>query len=93
MRQRPFRSVLDVPPKKEELEVALSALKNGRSSGKNGLTLEVVKHVGTVFDEYLLELFQAVWEAGKVPRANTVLVPILKKEDLSICDIGGASVS
>lgn len=59
MRQRPFRSVLDVPPKKEELEVALSALKNGRSSGKNGLTLEVVKHVG----QFLMNI---CWSCSKL---------------------------
>lgn len=48
----------------------------------------MVKHVDTVFDEYLLELFQTVWEAGKVPRdwTNPVLVAIQKKGDLNICD-------
>ena len=88
VRQRPPHTELDVPPSDEELETALNALKSGKSGGKNGLTPELVKHVGMVFNEHLMELFQAVWEAGKVPKdwVDAVLVSIPKKGDLSLCD-------
>ena len=78
MRQRPLHTELDVPPSEDELETSLKALKSGKSGGKNGLTPEMVKHVGMVFDEHLMELFWAVWEAGEVPKdwADAVLVSI-----------------
>ena len=53
-------------PTEDELESALQALKVGKSAGRNGITPEPVKHVGTVFSEHLLELFQDVWKSGKV---------------------------
>ena len=86
--QRELLSELDKPPEEDELETALNSIKSGKAGGKNGLTPELVKQVGCVFDEHLMELFKEVWKEGKVPQdwADAVLVAIPKKGDLSLCD-------
>ena len=88
VRQRPLRSELDAPPTLEELEKALGALKCGKAGGKNGLLPELVKHVGTVFEEKMQELFEEVWKAEEVPKdwVDAVIVAIPKKGDLAVCD-------
>ena len=87
-RQRPLRSDLSVPPTAEELESALGALKSGKCGGKNGLAPEQVKRVGTVYQEYVLELFEEVWVSGVVAKAwvDVVIVAMPKKGDLKECD-------
>ena len=86
--QQPVHEDLDHPPTAEEIEEAVSALKSNKAGGRNELTPELVKLVCTVFDNYVLDLFQSVWEAKKVPKEwiDAVLVPIPKKGDLSVCD-------
>ena len=86
--QQPVRVDLDHPPTVEEIEEAVSALKSNKAGGKNELTPELVKLVCTVFDDHVLDLFQSVWEAKRVPKewVDAVLVPIPKKGDLSVCD-------
>ena len=59
-RQRPILTEVDHPPTAEELEDTLEALKNNKAGGKNRQTLELVKHVGTAFDDYVLDLFKSV---------------------------------
>ena len=87
-RQRLLYSDLSVPPTAEELESALGALKSGKCGGKNGLVPELVKRVGTVYQEYVLELFEEVWVSGVVPKAwvDAVIVAIPKKGDTKECD-------
>ena len=87
-RQRPLHSDLSVPPTAEELESALEALMNGKCGGKNGLAPELVKRVGAVYQEYVLELFEEVWVSGVVPKAwvDAVIVAIPKKGDLMECN-------
>ena len=48
--QRELLSELDKPPEEDELETALNSIKSGKAGGKNGLTPELVKQVGCVFD-------------------------------------------
>ena len=88
VRQRVLHVELDHPPNEEELEEALSALKSNKAGGKNELTPELVKYVGTVFGEYVLDLFKTVWEEESIPKewVDAVLVAIPKKGDLSVCD-------
>ena len=58
--QQPVREDLDHPPTAEEIEEAVSALKSNKAGGRNELTPELVKLVCTVFDNYVLDLFQSV---------------------------------
>ena len=88
VRQRELRKELEVEPSEEELESAIQALRSGKSRGSNGIPPELVRHIGVVFDEHVLDLFREVWRAGKVPQdwVDAVIVVILKKGDLSFCD-------
>ena len=89
MRQRALHVELDHPPSKEELEEALSALKSNKAGGKNELTPELVKYVGTVFGEYVLDLFETVWEEKSVPKewVDAVLVAIPDWRGISLLDV------
>ena len=68
MRQHTIRSDLnDIPIDRRWVRVS-----TGSSQGwqvwwkKRPHSRTIVKHVGTVFSEHLLELFQDVWKSGKV---------------------------
>ena len=88
VRQRELRKELETEPSEEELENAIQALRSGKSGGSNGIPPELIRHMGAVFDEYVLDLFREVWRAGKVPQdwVDAVIVVIPKKGDLSLCD-------
>ena len=75
-------------PSEEEIFAAMSCLKGGKAGGKNGVLPEMLKHCGANLLEYLVKLFQQVWRDGCVLQTwkNALIVPILKKGDLSICD-------
>ena len=49
---------LELPLSKAEAQKAFSALKCGKAGGKNGLTPELVKHVGRGFADHIQELFK-----------------------------------
>ena len=68
VKQRLVLKDLDLPPSKGEVQTALGACKYGRVGGKNGLTPELVKHVGVKFTEHIQGLFKAVWADGRVPK-------------------------
>lgn len=82
---RPISEDLDHLPTEEELEEALGALKINKAGGRNELTSELVKHVGVVFGEHVLDWFKSVWEEGRVPKVwvDAVIMAIPKKGDLS----------
>ena len=58
------------------------------SGGKNGVLPEVLKCCGEGLMEYLLKLFNRVWQERTVPQEwrDALIVPIPKKGDLSSCD-------
>ena len=58
VKQRPVLKDLDLPPIEEEVQKALDACKCGKAGGKNGLTPELVKHVGVRFTEHIQGLFK-----------------------------------
>ena len=79
---------LDNAPSEEELENALSKLKNGKAGGKNGILPELVRCGGSHLWDRLLVLMQDIWREGKVVTdwKNAVVVPIPKKGNLQLCD-------
>ena len=88
--QRPLRPHLAELPSEEELVGAVNNLKNGKAGGESGILPEMVK-AGCQRDEFralLLDLVHTVWREKRVPQewANSVLVPVPKKGDLSSCD-------
>ena len=78
------------PPFSEELEEAISRIKNGKAGGSSGILPEMVKVAcqDPDFQDLLLDLVHTAWREKSVPKdwADAVLVPIRKKGDLSNCD-------
>ena len=89
-RQRPTRAEMADPPTSEELENAISKLRNGKAAGQSGILPEMVKAAcGNVdFFDHLLELATTIWNEQQVPQdwVDAVLIPIPKKGDLCNCD-------
>ena len=81
VKQRPVLKDLDLPPIEEEVQKALDACKCGKAGGKNGLTPELVKHMGVRFTENIQGLFKAVWADGRVPKewVDAVIAAIPKR--------------
>lgn len=73
-------------PSLEELEEAVSKLKNGKSGGSSGVLLEMVKVAcqDPDFLDLLLDLVHTAWGEKCVPKdwADAVIVPIPKKGNL-----------
>ena len=82
------REELSMPPSEDEILAAMSSLKVGKAGGKNGVLPEMLKCCGANLLEHLVKLFHQVWRDGCVPQEwkDALIVPILKKSDLSVCD-------
>ena len=67
---------------------ALGKLTLGRAGGMNGLLPDDLKCCEGALLDYILILFQTVWEERCVPLEwrDALLVPLPKKEDLPCCD-------
>ena len=72
----------------EEFEKAISRMKNGKSLGDDGLTVEVLKAEGATVPNKLLKIFNAAYKAEIVPLdwQKGVISPILKKGEKTVCD-------
>ena len=88
--QRPMRPQLAELPSIEDLQKAISKIKNGKAGGSLGTLPEMVKIACQDSDiiRRLLKLTHAVWKEKRVPKdwADAILIPIPKKGDLSVCD-------
>ena len=84
VRQRPPRQHLAELPSLEELIVAIGKIKNGKAAES---CLKVACHTPD-FPDLLLDLVHTAWRKSCVPKdwADTILVPIPKKGDLSNCN-------
>ena len=65
----------------QELQAALKKLKKKKSPGADGLTNEMLKHLGTNAKQILLQIFNLSWHSGKFPSKwkEAHIRPILKK--------------
>jgi len=77
-------------PSVEELYCAVGNIGNGKAAGESGILPEMVK-VACSQGEFLSrlpELVYDVWRKGHVLNnwRDTILVPIPKKGDLTVCD-------
>ena len=86
--QLPLREELDLPPSEEEVLESLNSISWNKSGGKNGVLPEMLKCCGEGLIEYLMKLFNRVWQERTVPQEwkDALIVPIPKKGDLSSCD-------
>ncbi|GFN90799.1 reverse transcriptase-like protein [Plakobranchus ocellatus] len=64
-----------------ELDTTLQKGKPGKAPGLDGVTQEMLSHLGPRAKDTLLNLFNRTWKSEELPRAwrTAVLVPILKK--------------
>ena len=88
IQQLPIQSHLDEPPSEEEIETALSKLKNGKAGGKTGILPEMIKYGGAELWDRVLDLVKVVWEEEAVVRdwKDATIIPIPKKGNLQVCD-------
>ena len=79
---------LDLPPSEEEILEALNSFSGNKSGDKNGVLPEMLKCCGEGIMEYLLKLFNRMWQERTVPQElkDPLIVSIPKKGDLSSCD-------
>ncbi|XP_065185994.1 uncharacterized protein LOC135816821 [Sycon ciliatum] len=77
-----------IPPQLAEVTKAVAHLQNGKAAGSSGIIPELVKAGGDTFNCALTKLLATVWNEERVPQdwVNSVLVPLPKKDDLSLCD-------
>ena len=64
-----------------ELEGALRKSKKGKAPGRDGITQEMLTHMGPKAKNALLRLYNRSWQSGTSPPSSrtAVIVPILKK--------------
>ena len=90
---------LDHPISREEVLTAIRKLQTGKSPGPDGMISEFFKYSGDGVVDYLLKLFNVLFDSGVYPKSWTesVILPLFKKGDIndtnnyrgiSLCDIG-----
>ena len=65
-----------------ELKDAIRKLKNKKSSGKDGVTNEMIKNLGIFARQKLMDVFGQSWTTGEFPALawkEAILVPVPKK--------------
>nr|KAG5689418.1 hypothetical protein BaRGS_017936 [Batillaria attramentaria] len=65
----------------EELKRAIRQLKKKKSPGPDGITNEMLQHLGNTATRKLLDIFNLSWRAGQVPQLwkEARMIPVLKK--------------
>ena len=65
-----------------ELSTALKNLKAKKAPGKDGITNEMIRNLGTTAKAKLLEIFNQSWSTGKFPDKwrEAIIIPIQKKQ-------------
>jgi ribosomal protein L30/L7E len=76
------------PPTKDEIELALTQLKNGKAVGLDNINSEVLKFDTAITAEMLYPLLEKIWKEEKIPEewAEGLIIKIPKKGDLSNCN-------
>ena len=73
--------IMDAPFTSQELEDALATLKLQKAPGPDGITNEMLLHLGPHSKKKLLQLYNDGWRTGTVPQAwkEAIMIPIHKK--------------
>ena len=89
-RQQPPHPEMAHPPSADELERAVTKLRNGKAAGQSEILPEMLKAAccNAGFFNHLLELVTSIWNEQRVPQdwVDAILIPIPKKGDLRSCD-------
>ena len=54
---------------KAEIRTAIRKMKNGKSGGKDNITVELLKADIDVSEEWLVDLFKTIWDSEEVPKS------------------------
>ena len=67
---------------REEVEKAMTKLKNGKASGNDSIAVELLKNGEEAMVDWVTELVQEVWRTRQVPQEwkDAMLVPLFKKD-------------
>ena len=79
---------LDAEISQEEIKQVIDKLKNGKAAGIDEIGPELIKLAEPGVRTYLYKLFNRIYESGYFPIewAKAVVVPLLKKGDITNCD-------
>ena len=74
-------------PLRSEVELAVKQLKNGKATGCDDISAEMIKASGELGISLLHKLIVKLWQTGEWPEdgRRAVLIPIPKKGDLQQC--------
>ena len=65
----------------QELNCAIRQLKNKKAPGKDGISNEMIRHLGSVAKQKLLDIYNHFWNTGTFPTSwkEAIIIPIFKK--------------
>ena len=77
--------ILNGPITREEVKYAIRKLKNGKSAGPDGLIGEFFKNSGDVVVNFLVKLFNVLFDSGVFPSdwTESIIMPLFKKGDVN----------
>ena len=80
--------------KREEVEEILESMKNNKSPGQSGITIENIKYGSEQLREEIYKLIIDIWKKGKMPEGwkMATIIPILKGGDETDCNSYGGDV-
>ena len=93
--QRPEETCLDEIPTIQEVEKAISPIKENKSAGPDGIPPELFTHVGQTVDPHLHRKFVKIWINDVIPAdmLNANIITIFKKNDrLNVNNYRGISL-
>ena len=75
-------------PSRDELDKAISLLKRNKAPGIDNISPELLKDGGSNIREWLLRKCRLIWHEELTPSewGKGIILPLLKKGDLSYCD-------
>ena len=80
--------IMNVKISMEELEKAISQLKNGKSGGEDSLLNELFIHGNHAMMKCVCEIFNVIFQSGIFPEpwSDWLLVPLFKKGNINFTD-------
>ena len=79
---------LSQPITEEEIEEAISQLRDGKAPGADGISAKLLKLEGAETISWLISLFNSIWSSECIPSdwLNHIIIPLHKKGSRSECD-------
>ena len=77
----------DHPILREEVEIGIRSLKDGKAAGVDNIPAELIKHGGEAVTNILWKICNKIWQTGKWPTSWTqsLIITLPKKGNLQLC--------